>query len=167
MFCVLRSSVSLLCVFVSDFYIGSRVSAWVLDTGTQAAYHPISMSSLARAKEKRIRTNRQIPPAAKEYADEVRRKLGRHVQRIVLFGSHARGDATAASDYDFAVVVDVATRSGRDAVTEAGVRLLNERNALCAALMYDPEQWTRMLQTPLGGMLSVKGFRCERQPGDA
>jgi len=105
-----------------------------------------------------MRTTGQVPPVAREYADEVRRKLGSHVQRIVLFGSHARGDATAASDYDFAVVVDVATRSGRDAITEAGVRLLNERNALCGALVYDPEQWARMLETPLGWNVEREGI---------
>jgi hypothetical protein len=105
-----------------------------------------------------MRTNEQIPPVAKEYADEVRRKLGNRVQRIVLFGSHARGDATEASDYDFAVVVDAATRSGRDAITDAGVRLLNERNVLCAALVYDPEQWARMLQTPLGWNVEREGI---------
>jgi len=90
------------------------------------------------------------PLVALEYAEEVRRRLGQHVKQIVLFGSHARGEGTAASDYDFVIIVDSCTRFLRNEVVEAGTSLLNRREALCVALIYDSDQWSRMKQTPLG-----------------
>lgn len=98
------------------------------------------------------------PQVAVEYAEEVRRRLGNHVRRIVLYGSHARGQATEASDYDFLIVVDAPASSSRDEVVEAGASLLNRRNALCAALVYDPDQWGRVRQTPLGWNVEREGI---------
>jgi len=72
------------------------------------------------------------PPAvAVEYAQEVRSRLGRHAREIILFGSQARGEATAGSDYDFIVLVDKRTPALRDLVSEAGCELLDRRE-LCA-----------------------------------
>jgi len=34
------------------------------------------------------------------------KKLRNHVKEIILFGSHARGNFTEGSDYDFLIVVD-------------------------------------------------------------
>ena len=103
--------------------------------------------------------HRRTPPlAAVEYAAEIRRRLGSHAKRIVLFGSHARGQATSASDYDFVVVVDAPPRSLRDRVLDAGVALLNRREALCAALVYDDSQWEKVRQSPLGWNVEREGM---------
>ncbi|MFW6158883.1 MAG: nucleotidyltransferase domain-containing protein [Planctomycetota bacterium] len=98
------------------------------------------------------------PQVAAAYAREVRRRLASHVRRIILFGSHARGDASDASDYDFVVVVDRPDRSLRDAVSAAGARVLDTENALCAALVYGPEQWERVKQSPLGWNVEREGI---------
>ncbi|NOZ23833.1 MAG: nucleotidyltransferase domain-containing protein [Planctomycetes bacterium] len=102
---------------------------------------------------------RSVPPpdVALEYAEEVRRRLGNRVLRIVLFGSHARGDATEGSDYDFIIVVDGSVSSARDDVVEAGAALLNRRDALCAALVYDRDQWDKLRQAPLGWNVKREG----------
>ena len=47
------------------------------------------------------------PPAAVEYAQEVRNRLGPHLRQVILFGSRARGDATEYSDYDFVVEASI------------------------------------------------------------
>lgn len=98
-----------------------------------------------------------LPPVAVEYAAEVRRRLGAHAQSIVLFGSHARGDATPGSDYDFVVVVDAMSRVWREHILDAGVSLLNSRDALCAALLYDRAQWERVSHSPLGWNVAREG----------
>ena len=92
----------------------------------------------------------QPPPVALEYAQEVRHRLGSHARQIILFGSQARGAATERSDYDFVVVVDCNTREIRDLVSDAGCALLDHRDALCAALLYDDTQWNAARQSPLG-----------------
>jgi predicted nucleotidyltransferase len=92
-----------------------------------------------------------MPPAvAVEYAREVRARLGAHARQIILFGSQARGEAANGSDYDFIIVVDERSRTTRELIHDAGVELLNHRETLCAALVYDRNQWQKVRQSPLG-----------------
>jgi predicted nucleotidyltransferase len=99
----------------------------------------------------------QPPPVAVEYAREVRAKLGLHVRQIILFGSQARGDAREGSDYDFIVVVDKRTRTLRKLISEAGCELLNRTDSLCAALVYDDDQWELVRGSPLGWNAEKEG----------
>lgn len=105
-----------------------------------------------------MRNKKNIPPVAARYAGEVRHKLGRHVRGIILFGSHARGDAADSSDYDFIVILDKYDRSLREAVVDAGANMLNEGNALCAALVYGADQWDRVRESPLGWNVQKEGI---------
>ena len=108
-----------------------------------------------------MRTTKDItpPPVAVEYAQEVRNRLGPHVQQIILFGSQARGDATARSDYDFVVVLDEFSRELRNLVSDAGADMLGRREELCAALVYDMSQWTRVCRSPLGWNIERDGVQ--------
>jgi len=97
-----------------------------------------------------MNTNIKPPLVAIEYAQEVRGRLGRHARQIILFGSRARGEAADGSDYDFIVVVDERDRALRELIHDAGAELLNKRDALCATLVYNDNQWERVRQSPLG-----------------
>jgi predicted nucleotidyltransferase len=99
----------------------------------------------------------QPPPVAVQYAREVRARLGRHVRQIILFGSQARGDAREGSDYDFIIVVDQRSRALRKLVSEAGCELLNRTDSLCAALVYDKDQWEQVRGSPLGWNAEKEG----------
>ncbi|MFN2542642.1 MAG: asparagine synthase (glutamine-hydrolyzing) [Chthoniobacterales bacterium] len=58
----------------------------------------------------KVKTNNPtLPAAAYEVAQRLRR--GRAAERVYLFGSHARGEATPDSDLDFLVVVPHSTES--------------------------------------------------------
>lgn len=105
-----------------------------------------------------MRNKKIIPPVASRYAGEVRHKLGRHVRGIILFGSHARGDAANSSDYDFIVILDKYDRSLREAVVDAGTDMLNEADTLCAALVYGADQWARVKESPLGWNVQKEGI---------
>lgn len=97
------------------------------------------------------------PPVAMEYAQEVRTRLGSHARQIILFGSQARREATSGSDYDFVIVVDERSRALRELILDAGGRLLDEREALCAALVYDDAEWERVRRSPLGWNVEREG----------
>jgi predicted nucleotidyltransferase len=100
----------------------------------------------------------EVPsPIAAEYAAEVRHRLGHHAKRIVMFGSRARGDAREESDFDFIVIVDGAVRTCREQVLDAGVTLMDRRDALCAATVYDDAQWEKVRETPLGWNVEREG----------
>ena len=102
--------------------------------------------------------NTKISEVAKRYAEVVRHTLKAHVKMIVLFGSHARGDANDGSDYDFVVVLDRQDETLRDKVVDAGVTLMNETDRLCAALVYAPDQWERVKHSPLGWNVLKEGL---------
>lgn len=101
---------------------------------------------------------RRVPQIARRYARAVRAGLAQQVQSIVLFGSQARGDARPGSDYDFVVVLDRADRTARDKVSAAGAELLHETDQLCSALIYAPEQWDLVRQSPLGWNIVREGI---------
>ncbi len=99
-----------------------------------------------------------VPVLAEEYAREVRARLGACVQKVILFGSHARGEGTDASDFDFVVIVDgIVTRALRDVVNSIGADVLDRENRLCAALVYDEQQWERVKESPLGWNIIREG----------
>jgi len=107
-----------------------------------------------------MRTSHDItpPPVAVEYAQEVRNRLGPHVQQIILFGSQARGDATTRSDYDFVVVVDSRTPELRNRVSDVGADMLSRREELCASLLYDTTEWEWERRSPLGWNVEREGI---------
>lgn len=110
------------------------------------------------AKNPAVGGVRRVPWIARRYARAVRAGLAPRVQSIVLFGSRARGDARPGSDYDFLVVLDRVDRKSREKVSEAGAELLNATDRLCAAVVYAPEQWKRVRQSPLGWNIAREGI---------
>jgi len=59
--------------------------------------------------------------------------LGRHLKRIVLFGSRARGDAKEDSDYDLLVVVDEVNHSIKNAIDEIAGEMLYQFGVVMTA----------------------------------
>jgi uncharacterized protein len=63
---------------------------------------------------------------------------GDRIERVVLFGSRARGDANADSDYDVAVFLrDMADRFAEmDRLADLGTDILNETGEFVHAMPY-------------------------------
>ena len=98
------------------------------------------------------------PPEALRYASEVRKRLGRHVKQVLLFGSRARGDADGSSDYDFVVVLDSKEKALREQIIDVGVMMLNATDNLFAALVYAPGEWAAVKSSPLGWNIQREGI---------
>lgn len=64
---------------------------------------------------------------------DIRAHLGSHLRRIVLFGSRARGDARADSDYDLLVVVDEVTRKVENVIDDIAGEMLCQFGAVISA----------------------------------
>jgi predicted nucleotidyltransferase len=95
---------------------------------------------------------------AAEYAELIRHRLGARVKEIILFGSQARGDADARSDYDCVVVVDQRTPDVREVVLDADVAMLDRHDRLFAALIYGENEWRRAKEFPLGWNIRREGI---------
>ncbi len=65
---------------------------------------------------------------------EIRKRLGDHLKKIILFGSRARGDHEPDSDYDLLVILDEISPSVKDAVYEVGGEFLYEHNIVLSLL---------------------------------
>ena len=64
-------------------------------------------------------------------------------ERIILFGSAARGDATADSDVDFLIIKRQCPHLGADRIREA--QRLIDRNIAADFLVYRPEEFEQRL----------------------
>jgi len=79
---------------------------------------------------------------------------GERIERVVLFGSRARGDAREDSDYDVAVFLrDMADRFAEmDRLADLGTNILNETGEFIHAMPYRAGSYDE--RTPL--MLAVR-----------
>lgn len=93
-----------------------------------------------------------------EFAEAVRKKLKGRLLKIILFGSHARGDYTEASDYDFLIVVDRPDKSLRESVLDASVKIMDKHNALIGFIVCDEKEWDKKKRFPIGYNISKEGI---------
>ena len=81
--------------------------------------------------------------------DKVRSRLGKHLRRIVLFGSRARGDAGPDSDYDLLVVVDEVNRNVNDTIDEIAGEMLYQFGIVVSAFPTTEESVQARPYSPL------------------
>jgi predicted nucleotidyltransferase len=96
-----------------------------------------------------MREDKRAEAVAPELAGRLREHLGGHLKRVVLFGSRARGDASADADYDCLVVVDEVSRAVTDAIDEAAWEMLRDRGAVVSAIPVTEERLRRRRWSPL------------------
>lgn len=94
---------------------------------------------------------------AQAYAKFLRRSLSEHLQKLILFGSQARGDAGEGSDYDMAIIVDKRTSKIHDVVLDAEVRMMDQHDKLFASLIYAEKEWKRLQAFPLAWNIRKEG----------
>jgi predicted nucleotidyltransferase len=77
-------------------------------------------------------------PILKRYRAALDEIYGNRIERVVLFGSRARGEATAESDYDVAVFLhDMADRSAEmNRLADLSTNILGETGEFVHAMPY-------------------------------
>jgi predicted nucleotidyltransferase len=76
----------------------------------------------------------QQDPLLGLFQAELRKKLGRHLKQLILFGSRARGDNDPDSDYDFLAVLDEATSPAKESIDETVGEFLYDHDAVFAVV---------------------------------
>ncbi len=96
---------------------------------------------------------------------ELRRRLDKIVplQRLILFGSRARGDALPDSDMDVIVIVDDVDEDGtiQDAVSSCAWEVGLENGVLIVPILYSRSDWE---QSPERSSLLVMAVEREGVP---
>jgi predicted nucleotidyltransferase len=99
-----------------------------------------------------MKTQRDDP-----FLDKLVRLLQRYEpERIILFGSQARGDADEYSDYDL-IVIKRTDRPFLERLQEM-VPYLVEFDRPAEILVYTPEEFESMRETGLGWMVQKEGI---------
>ena len=90
----------------------------------------------------------RLTPEDQTWLEAYRRALAQQfpalVQHLILFGSKARGTATADSDLDLLVVIQQGDWRLKDAVTEAGYLLALGTDVVPSILVLTREEWGRL-----------------------
>jgi predicted nucleotidyltransferase len=98
-------------------------------------------------------------PVVATFVQNLREALGRRLREIWLFGSKARGESSAESDYDVCVVVDSDTEEAERVVSAKSFEILDRFEDLIGGPVYDQEEWRHSMNTPLGWNFRREGVR--------
>ena len=94
----------------------------------------------------------------KDFSLGVREKAGTKLREIVLFGSRARGDHSAHSDYDFLIILDSVDPQIKEEIRELEVEMMDTYGVLVSALIYSDSAWKKRLTMPLGLNIRKEGI---------
>lgn len=83
------------------------------------------------------------------FKDAATRALGSHLRQVVLFGSRARGDGAADSDYDLLVVVDKVDTEVVRSIDEIAGQALVELGAVIATIPITEDERASRTYSPL------------------
>jgi predicted nucleotidyltransferase len=96
-------------------------------------------------------------PVLQRFGESLRQRYGSRLERAVLFGSRARGDANPDSDYDVAVFLDQPRGLWEELGTLADITtdILLETGAVISAKPFPSGAWRD--RTPLMGEIRRDG----------
>ena len=94
----------------------------------------------------------------KEYSDIIRIRMGDHLKKAVLFGSHARGDANEGSDFDILLIVDQRNEQIRELAIDASVEMMDRYEKLFATMIYNEAEWEKAKSFPLAWNIEREGI---------
>ncbi|MFH0812258.1 MAG: nucleotidyltransferase domain-containing protein [Pseudomonadota bacterium] len=99
-----------------------------------------------------------IDKISAEFAGIVRAKMKDHLKKIILFGSHARGDFTEGSDYDFLVIVDERRKIYEEILLDIGNEFMDKYEVLIGDIVCDEKEWERKKRFPIGLNILQEGI---------
>jgi len=83
-----------------------------------------------KARKAMIKVRTKNDPVLAEIKQRLNETLGDNVERIILFGSRARGDAHKDSDYDVLILVKKYTKEMEDQVDDIAYEMLDRYGKL-------------------------------------
>ncbi len=104
--------------------------------------------------------------AVARFCRELERAIPGHIQRLILYGSKARGDAHPESDVDLLVVVDSRTREVEDAILDLTARFHQEEGVSLEVLEMTPADLAAQcaLGTPFIRNVAEEGIPLKGEP---
>lgn len=91
-----------------------------------------------------------------DFVTRIKNEIGPHLQRVILFGSRAKGKSLPWSDFDLLVVLDKKERSIIDKIYDKGMDFLLEYGADISLKIYSLSDFERMSALPTPFMAEIK-----------
>ncbi|MFH1260030.1 MAG: nucleotidyltransferase domain-containing protein [Elusimicrobiota bacterium] len=88
------------------------------------------------------------------FLKSIREQFGKHLQKIVLFGSRARKDFTPESDYDFVLIFDEVNQERKDFVENSASEILFKYGKFLSTFILSQKQFKQMQFEPF--IINVK-----------
>jgi hypothetical protein len=95
---------------------------------------------------------------AEDFARRLKAKYGERIERVILFGSVARGDHREDSDIDLLVVTRDTSWAFRLQLASEAVDVLLREGLYISAKPMDPEEFERTKETLFGRNLRREGL---------
>jgi predicted nucleotidyltransferase len=76
----------------------------------------------------------------KNFINQLRKRFGQNLKRIILFGSRARGDHSEESDYDLLLIFEKMTPEIKKYVDQIEDEMLFSHGALFSTFLFTPEE---------------------------
>jgi predicted nucleotidyltransferase len=86
--------------------------------------------------------------ALSEYIEALRGRFGPHIERLLLYGSQARGDADEGSDIDLLVVTESGERRLKNEITDMAFDVMVKHGLDIEPVVVSRDEWARMLAVP-------------------
>jgi len=97
---------------------------------------------------------------------ELKKNLSDNIIKVILFGSHARGDNSEGSDYDFLIIVKNKNYEVIDKIHDIEVDFLNKFYVLSSAIILNENEWERTKYLPLGLNIQKEGIEINEITGN-
>lgn len=82
------------------------------------------------------------------FVEELKKRFGENLKKIILFGSRARGDSTEGSDYDFLLIFNEVTPEVKDSIRDLTGEMLYEYSVVFSAFPFTEEILNRKRYSP-------------------
>ena len=92
----------------------------------------------------------------KSFADEIRSLFGDRVEKILLYGSYARGEESPGSDVDIAVLLAEKRREDRKKVQELAEEWMQETELRFSARVFEKDDFDEKVEEGYSFYKNVK-----------
>lgn len=108
----------------------------------------------------KLELSRNQKEAIIRYLQILRQTYGKHISKVILFGSAARGDFSPESDIDLLIVTANGEKSLKDQISMACFDIIMETEVILSPLVMDEEmyEWHKKYRDPFYNQIQKDGI---------
>lgn len=117
-----------------------------MEPGSRFLYYPRQFNGMLMAKQKHL----------KSFAEDLRSLFGDRVEKILLYGSYARGEEAPGSDVDLAVLLTEKRREDRKKAQELAEEWMQETELRFSVRVFEEDEFEEKVEEGYSFHTNVK-----------